>query len=1120
QVGGAIQTDASGNYSFTGLMPGDYVVQFIAPNGTVLSTANIGGNDLVDSDAGLNGFTGCYSLAAGETNTSVDAGLVQLAPGIDIEKTTNGSTNTNPTAPNYDNEDTSDGSGVPILTAGSSVTWTYKVTNTGNTDFAQNEISIVDDNGTTSNTADDMTIANGKIVYQSGDANNDKVLNAGESWLYKANGIVQQLSGDLGTATTFTFAGNTSTDGTDGNTRTYTAGGISVEANAWSRDKGTDTWQKAWLGSYGGGLGVTDSSEGSGWDTTHTVDNNGRDNYIVFKFSQNVVIDKAYLGYVSGDSDLSVYIGSTNSAITSMNNAVLSGMTKEFNDTDLTGARWADFNSGNTQGNVLIIAARDDGHSMDYFKLEKLVAQAVQDGGIYVNKATVTAGGVSDFDLSHYKTAPAPVLQKIGDYVWEDKNFNGIQDGDEKGISGVTVNLLSTAGTVLQTTTTDASGKYGFDVSAGNYQIKVVTPNGYFVTKQDKGSNNGIDSDINSSGMTNVFSVTAGQDDLSIDAGLYRKASIGDRVWFDSNGNGIQDTGEGGVANVKLDLFNDGVYVATATTDANGHYLFSHLNPGQYHIDVQESTLPQGFIFTTANVGSNDNIDSDVRATSSQPLSWGIMDSTFLESGEVDRSWDVGIVKKMGSLGNYVWEDKNFNGIQESGEKGISGVSVQLYNSSHVHVGTTTTNSSGEYNFGNLNEGWYYVRVLRPSGYLATKQNVGTNDHIDSDINSNGYSDWAYVTTGQHNASVDAGLYRKASIGDRVWEDSDHDGIQDTGEIGIGGIRVSLLNSNGSVIANTTTNSTGNYLFSNLDPGVYSLRFDKADVWHYSYWNAWYNMNDWKWGAKDVGSNDLIDSDVNNSFSTTRYAFTAQTFLESGENDRSWDAAITPIVIDLNGDGIKTISRADSQGTFDLFGNGQGIHSGWISGDDGFLAIDRNGNGVIEDITELFGGLSQGEGFAKLAEFDSNGDGWVDANDDNFASLLIWQDKNGNHQSDEGELLSLSDAGIASLSVNFTELPFVDAQGNLHFERSTAVLDNGQSVDMTDVYFNVSLEDAADAGVQLSTMFDLLGDTVQAEVVDAGYVYVPEAADAEPVFYANYEEASAALAVDPLWLAA
>jgi hypothetical protein len=198
--------------------------------------------------------------------------------------------------------------------------------------------------------------------------------------------------------------------------------------------------------------------------------------------------------------------------------------------------------------------------------------------------------------------------------------------------------------------------------------------------------------------------------------------------------------------------------------------------------------------------------------------------------------------------------------------------------------------------------------------------------------------------------------------------------------------------------------------------------------------------------------------------------------LVSGQNDITRDAGITPIVIDLNGDGVQTVSRADSAGSFDLFGNGQKVHSGWLSSEDGFLAIDNNGNGQIDDISELFGGLNKGDGFAKLASLDSNADGLIDFNDIDFASLKIWQDANGNHETDAGELLGLLDAGVSSLNVNFTELPFLDAQGNLHLERSSATLVDGRSTDMTDVYFNVAVDDAVEAGVDVSNLANLLSN--------------------------------------------
>ncbi|MFB1031094.1 MAG: SdrD B-like domain-containing protein, partial [Thauera sp.] len=400
-------TDVDGYYQFDNLAAGvQYQVTFGKPAGTAFTMRDAGADDAIDSDAGADGKSQIVTLSPGQHNPSVDAGVYVLNPGIDLEKTTSGPSNANPTAADYDNEDTPDGAGVPVLTAGSAVTWTYKLTNTGNVDFAKADLALVDDNGTPTNAADDMSIANGKIAYVSGD-DGDNVLEAGESWLYEAHGTVQSL-GALGAATTIDFSGNTAVDGTDGNTRSYSAGGVTVQANAWSRTKGSDTWQKAWLGAYDAGLGVTDSSE-SGSGSTHTVDNYGRDNYIVFQFSQDVVVDKAFLGYVVGDSDMTVYVGSSTAPITAMNNAVLAGMSlKEFNDTGSTSARWADFNAGDVQGNVLILAARDDGHSSDYFKVEKLVFEAVQSGGVYANTATVTApGGLSDSDMSHYETVPA-----------------------------------------------------------------------------------------------------------------------------------------------------------------------------------------------------------------------------------------------------------------------------------------------------------------------------------------------------------------------------------------------------------------------------------------------------------------------------------------------------------------------------------------------------------------------------------------------------------------------------------------------------------------------------------------------------------------------------------------
>ncbi len=661
----------------------------------------------------------------------------------------------------------------------------------------------------------------------------------------------------------------------------------------------------------------------------------------------------------------------------------------------------------------------------------------------------------------------------IGDKVWLDKNANGVQDSGEAGIAGVTVQLKSANGSVIATTTTDANGTYGFKAAAGTYSVAVQAPGGYVATVKDAGGNFNTDSDINAAGQTDQFTVAAGSTNNNIDAGLYRTASLGNKVFFDCDGDGIQDSGDSGIGGVKVSLLDaSGKAIATTTTDNGGLYMFNGLKPGTYSVAFDKSVLPSGYIITQRDAGGDDTRDSDIGND-------GISQKVSLVSGEVNTSVDAGITAA-GSIGNRVWEDTDFDGVQDSGEAGLCGVTVRLYDAAHNLKATTVTAADGSYKFANLQAGNYSVELSKPTGYYATKANIG-NDGADSDFTGTGTvisSGTISLSAGEHDTSVDAGLYRKASIGDKVWRDVNHNGVQDSGEEGIGKIKVALYDAaTGELVASTVTNATGNYGFGNIDPGSYYLKFDKSNVLFTDKAGKTYAMNDWKWGVKNTGSNDLIDSDVNgDGISKVGLTRTDTTFLGSGENDMSWDAAITPIAIDLDGNGIHTIARADFKGSFDLLGTGTAIQSGWLSGGDAFLAIDANGNGSIDSVAELFGGSAKGSGFAKLASFDSNGDGNVSALDAQFDLLTLWQDANSNGKTDAGELVSLAQAGLTSLKVAFDELPFLDANGNLHLERSSAVID-GKTVDMTDVYFNVAAADAAAAGVAAPNMAELIGQS-------------------------------------------
>jgi serine-aspartate repeat-containing protein C/D/E len=162
----------------------------------------------------------------------------------------------------------------------------------------------------------------------------------------------------------------------------------------------------------------------------------------------------------------------------------------------------------------------------------------------------------------------------IGDRVWNDLNANGVQDPGEPGIAGVTVQLLNAGGAVIATKTTDANGNYTFIVAcSNNYQVQVVPPTGFVASPTLQGGNVNTDSDTNPTLVT----IGANEDRTDIDFGFYARCQgvIGDRVWHDLNRNGIQDAGEPGLYNVKIELLQGGVGGRATLTQATRGY---HLN--------------------------------------------------------------------------------------------------------------------------------------------------------------------------------------------------------------------------------------------------------------------------------------------------------------------------------------------------------------------------------------------------------------------------------------------------------------------------------------------------------------------------------------------------------------
>ncbi|MDD4616129.1 MAG: calcium-binding protein, partial [Alphaproteobacteria bacterium] len=135
-----------------------------------------------------------------------------------------------------------------------------------------------------------------------------------------------------------------------------------------------------------------------------------------------------------------------------------------------------------------------------------------------------------------------------------------------------------------------------------------------------------------------------------------------------------------------------------------------------------------------------------------------------------------------------------------------------------------------------------------------------------------------------------------------------------------------------------------------------------------------------------------------------------------------FNTAITdPIVLDLSGNntGVQLTALADSNAYFDLHDTGFAVHTGWVGSNTGLLVVDNNSNGIVDDITELFGNSST-DGFTALRVLDETNDGILNSSDSGFAALKVWRDLDGDGQTDSGELQLLSGYNITSISLNDT----------------------------------------------------------------------------------------------------
>ena len=168
---------------------------------------------------------------------------------------------------------------------------------------------------------------------------------------------------------------------------------------------------------------------------------------------------------------------------------------------------------------------------------------------------------------------------------------------------------------------------------------------------------------------------------------------------------------------------------------------------------------------------------------------------------------------------------------------------------------------------------------------------------------------------------------------------------------------------------------------------------------------------------------------------------------------------VDPLVLDLTGAGLNLRGVSTVAPSFDLKGDGFAVRTGWVAPNVGILVLDKNGDGEVNNIGELFGGEAStaglsAVGFAQLAKYDANLDGVIDASDPIYSQLRIWADANGNGVADPGELLTLQQAGIASIDLAAAAQTGDFVAGNQVLATGSFTRTDGSTGEVADVSFH------------------------------------------------------------------
>ncbi|NND99717.1 MAG: hypothetical protein HKN47_20555, partial [Pirellulaceae bacterium] len=429
------------------------------------------------------------------------------------------------------------------------------------------------------------------------------------------------------------------------------------------------------------------------------------------------------------------------------------------------------------------------------------------DHGIEYNFGEIRLGSLAGFV---YLAAPGETCTEVHDAI------------GNTPLPGVRVVLQTLDGITVGETRTIADGSYRFDdVPRGNYRIVEYTPPSLLDGHSFAGRINTVKvGDAIDGGLISSITLTPGGVGTEYNFCEAAPATISGYVYEDNSDDGLRDATEKGIQGTTVSLVDSsGNIVATTQTDADGYYEFDAIPPGDYSlvetqpVDYYDGKDTAGLINGQV-VGRPDPDGDTIR-------------SIVIKQGQTGIEYNFG--ELLGAtLSGRVHVDGDDDCIFEPGEQTLAGVVIFLLDAQGNEVAQTTTDAAGQYKFDNIAPGQYTVVEQQPDGFFEGKAmpgSAGGEAETGSRIGK--------ITLGSGEIAVDYDFCEKppAEIFGFVFGDADGDCLFDADEIGIAGAQVDLYDESGNLVATTQTDATGQYHFSNLPAGSYTVRETQPVGW-------------------------------------------------------------------------------------------------------------------------------------------------------------------------------------------------------------------------------------------------------------------------------------------------